>query len=119
MIVVGFEDSEAGQRRIVVEDLVGGLLDGAGYGNQGEGKGKGESQNQGAKRATGMRVVALWGWWPQEGRAGANELAFPKWAEIRECEDVNGEWYAGVYCGGRGLFPSAYVRFCEGFGIRS
>lgn len=106
MIVVGFEDSEAGQRRIVVEDLVGGVLDSS----EGEGAGG---------RARGMRVLALWGWWPQDGKAGENELAFPKWAEIRECEDVNGDWYAGVYCGDRGLFPSAYVRFCEGYGIRS
>lgn len=107
MIVVGFEDSEAGQRRIVVEDLVGGVfLDGDGDGDAGG-------------RARGMRVLALWGWWPQEGVAGADELAFPKWAEIRECEDMNGDWYAGVYCGDRGLFPSAYVRFCEGYGIRS
>ena len=111
MIVVGFEDSEAGQRRIVVEDLVGGVLD-----DKGDGGGSGGREGESAR---GMRVLALWGWWPQEGKAGANELAFPKWAEIRECEDINGDWYAGVYCGGRGLFPAAYVRFCEGFGIRS
>lgn len=103
MIVVGFEDSEAGQRRIVVDDLVGGVV-----GSDGDGAGGG---------ARGMRVVAQWGWWPREGVE--DELAFPKRAEIRECEDINGEWYTGVYCGDHGLFPSAYVRFCEGYGIRS
>jgi hypothetical protein len=28
---------------------------------------------------------------------------------VREAADVNGEWYWGVYCGMRGLFPASHV----------
>ncbi|CAK7203444.1 hypothetical protein SEUCBS139899_006178 [Sporothrix eucalyptigena] len=42
--------------------------------------------------------------------ANDDELMFPRWAEIREIEDVNGEWYHGVYMGRKGLFPSGFVK---------
>lgn len=56
----------------------------------------------------GLRAVALWSYWPQEGVQ--DELTFPKGAEIREAEDINGDWFWGCYAGGKGLFPGNYVR---------
>ncbi|KAB2574729.1 Regulator of cytoskeleton and endocytosis [Lasiodiplodia theobromae] len=56
----------------------------------------------------GLRALALWSYWPQEGVR--DELMFPKGAEIREAEDINGDWFWGVYCGKKGLFPGNYVR---------
>lgn len=54
------------------------------------------------------RAVAGWGWYPESGVA--DELMFPKWAEILEAEDQNGEWFHGFYMGAAGLFPAPYVR---------
>lgn len=172
MILVGFEDSVAGQMRVVVRDLVGGyaLKDEArnsssgGGGSSGSGSGSGtrvgrwtwrdgeESHTRtfaepvatvgsllddGATAAAaavltsptgalpmlqryppdggvGLKAVACWPQWP---RAGAtDELAFPRGAEIREVEDINGDWYLGYYCGVGGLFPAPYVSFLEGGG---
>lgn len=56
----------------------------------------------------GMEVAALWAWYPQVG--SDDELPFPKGAEIREVEDVNGDWFFGYYMGTKGLFPAPYVR---------
>ncbi|TQW10815.1 RING finger domain-containing protein [Cordyceps javanica] len=56
----------------------------------------------------GLRVYAKWAWFPKED--ADDELMFPRGAEIREAEDVNGEWFFGVYMGAKGLFPSGYVR---------
>ncbi|EGX96817.1 RING finger domain-containing protein [Cordyceps militaris CM01] len=56
----------------------------------------------------GKRVFAKWAWFPKE--EADDELLFPRGAEIREAEDVNGDWYYGVYMGAKGLFPSGYVR---------
>ncbi len=146
MIIVGFQDSSQGQRRIVVEDLVGGhaLRDDAEGDSNLEWKWQEDGQPQVRRiskaspgRANevrdspladgvaappllkiyppnggnGMRVLALWSWWPADGVS--DELAFPKGAEIRECEDVNGEWFWGTYCGKMGLFPSNYGRVLE------
>ena len=146
MIVIGFQDSNLGQKRIVVEDLVGGhaLKDDAEGDSSLEWKWQEDGQPQ-VKRVSkvfpgranevrdspladgvaappllkiyppnggnGMRVLALWSWWPADGVS--DELAFPKGAEIRECEDVNGEWFWGTYCGKMGLFPSNYGRILE------
>ncbi|QLI64178.1 E3 ubiquitin-protein ligase CHFR [Metarhizium brunneum] len=57
---------------------------------------------------TGMRANARWAWYPQAG--SDDELLFPKGAEIREIEDVNGDWFFGTYMGAKGLFPAPYVR---------
>ncbi|KAI1761446.1 hypothetical protein GGR53DRAFT_505519, partial [Hypoxylon sp. FL1150] len=57
---------------------------------------------------SGQKAVARWAWYPQAG--AKDELLFPKGAEIREIEDVNGEWWFGVYMGAEGLFPAPYVR---------
>ncbi|KAK8172401.1 hypothetical protein BKA80DRAFT_21826 [Phyllosticta citrichinensis] len=56
----------------------------------------------------GLRAVALWSYYPAPHVR--DELAFPKGAEIREAEDINGDWFWGVYAGAKGLFPGAYVR---------
>lgn len=144
MIVVGYEDSSVGQRRIVVEDLVGGhalkddeTADGCHKFSWPEGQQRqvktvlkastgritassdtpgGDDTPPLLKRyppsgGVGMHVLALWSWWPQKGDEG--ELEFPKGAEIRECEDINGDWFWGVYCGRKGLFPSGYGRVIE------
>jgi len=56
----------------------------------------------------GLRAVAKWPWFPQAG--ATDELLFPRGAEIREIEDVNGDWFHGTYMGAKGLFPAPYVR---------
>lgn len=56
----------------------------------------------------GLRVQALWGYFPAEGVE--DELMFPKGAEIREGQDINGDWFWGAYAGRTGLFPGNYGR---------
>jgi hypothetical protein len=56
---------------------------------------------------SGGRAVARWAWYPAEG--AEDELLFPKGAEIREIEDINRDWFHGVYMGAKGLFPAPYV----------
>ncbi|KAJ9667060.1 hypothetical protein H2201_002895 [Coniosporium apollinis] len=56
----------------------------------------------------GLRVQALWGYYPAEGVE--DELMFPKGAEIREGQDINGDWFWGAYAGRTGLFPGNYGR---------
>ena len=56
----------------------------------------------------GLRAVSKWSWFPQAG--ATDELLFPRGAEIREIEDVNGDWFHGTYMGAKGLFPAPYVR---------
>lgn len=57
---------------------------------------------------TGMKASGRWAWYP--GAGSEDELLFPKGAEIREIEDVNGDWFFGTYMGAKGLFPAPYVR---------
>ena len=59
----------------------------------------------------GPASVARWSWYPQPG--ADDELLFPRGAEVREVEDVNGDWFHGSYMGAQGLFPSPYVRVVE------
>ena len=78
----------------------------------------------------GRTAVARWAYYPETGGSSSggvgggsegadaapandDELMFPRWAEIREIEDVNGEWYHGVYMGRKGLFPSGFVKMLE------
>ncbi|KAI1777929.1 hypothetical protein F4818DRAFT_408444 [Hypoxylon cercidicola] len=64
-----------------------------------------------AAGGTGLRAAARWAWYPQAGTT--DELLFPKGAEVREIEDVNGEWWFGCYMGAEGLFPAPYVRIID------
>lgn len=59
----------------------------------------------------GMKAVAIWGWYPTEG--ADDELLFPKGAEVRECKDVNTDWFYGTYMGKSGLFQANYVRVLD------
>lgn len=59
----------------------------------------------------GMICVAEWSWYPAVG--AEDELMFPKGAEVRECRNVNDDWFHGTYMGKRGLFPSPYVRVLD------
>jgi len=65
----------------------------------------------------GLRVKANWAYFPVEGVE--DELGFPKLAEIREAEDINGDWFWGVYAGKKGLFPGNYGHVVGGGGERS
>ncbi|KAI4160771.1 MAG: hypothetical protein LQ342_005484 [Letrouitia transgressa] len=140
MIVVGFEDSSTGQKRIVVKDLVGGhaLQDDENRENKVNGQWSWQEGQDRQVRAVstrvanssdgqaveapllrkyppnggaGMKVLALWSYWPQDG--AQDELAFPKGAEIQEVEDINRDWFRGCYAGAVGLFPGNYVRVLE------
>jgi len=57
---------------------------------------------------TGLILQAQWSWFPVNNVK--DELSFPKGAEIREAEDINGDWFWGVYAGQKGLFPGKYAR---------
>ena len=163
MIIIGFENSGQGQRRIVLEDLVGGhALNEADttlttFKNQSSSQKEeqgapgwrwqgGTKQMKSVSRSTtmvqspqspgrssdrqlaanegktfppsggvGMRVQALWSYWPQDGVK--DELGFPRGAEITECDDINGDWYWGIYCSQKGLFPGGYGRVLGRVGI--
>ncbi|KAL8960062.1 MAG: hypothetical protein Q9193_003170 [Seirophora villosa] len=149
MIVIGFEDSSAGQRRVTVKDLVGGHAlknDGINDAAQASGMQQQEwswqdgpqrhvrtvskqaaGESQGAPSPAGplsrrvppsgglgMRALALWSYWPREEEgAHDDELPFPRGAEVREVENINGDWFVGCYAGRTGLFPGNYVRVLD------
>ncbi|KAF2836857.1 hypothetical protein M501DRAFT_939084 [Patellaria atrata CBS 101060] len=107
MVVVGFEDRNGGQRRVVSRDLA-----------------RSSSMHPLSPSSSavprfppdggvGLRLLALWSYWPAEGVT--DELAFPKGAEITEAEDINGDWFWGVYCGSKGLLPGGYGRVVGGW----
>ena len=56
----------------------------------------------------GMRALAAWAWIPAEGVA--DELLFPRGAEITEAVEVSPEWFSGCYVGMKGVFPANHVR---------
>lgn len=58
----------------------------------------------------GKRGQAFYAYWPEEGEDGAGELRIPRGAEVSEIEDVNGDWWSGVYAGDVGIFPFGYIR---------
>lgn len=144
IVVVGFEDRDGGQRRIVVNDLVGGhtLKEDEVFGSTAaeaerrDGHGEASWREPDGTRRTyrfssfaldpsrlggfsphgkfppdggvGLRLKAEFTFYPADGVQ--DELCFPKGAEIREAEDINGDWLWGVYCGNKGLIPGNYVR---------
>ena len=101
MYIVGFEDRDGAQRRMVVRDLVGG------YALKEEEEMTVRVQRYPPDGGVGLRLLARWAYWPDEGVE--DELAFPRGAEIREAADINGDWYWGVYCGVGRLFPANHV----------
>jgi SH3 domain len=149
MVIVGFEDSHGGQRRVVVQDLVGGrgIIEepytstehpetslmkwswGDGVHRRGD--------HSHVKLVTldvmrtapthtsnlvldtvfppdggvGMIGVVTWAWYPAPG--ADDELMFPRGAIVKECKDVNGDWFHGTYMGKRGLFPAPYVKILD------
>lgn len=164
MIVTGFQDSPIGQRRIVVNDLVGGhalkedfMRPDTSEPRQGptkeewswrEGQGRQarpitnrhvsasastvssassatisssssasppqpqpQTQNFPPDGGVGLKMLARWSYWPEEG--AKNELAFPKGAVLLEAEDINGDWFWGVYAGAKGVFPGNYATVIE------
>jgi hypothetical protein len=100
MYIVGFEDRDGAQRRMVVRDLVGGYA----LKEQDE---TARAQRYPPDGGIGLRLLARWGYLPDEGVE--DELSFPRGAEIREAADINGDWYWGVYCGVGKLFPANHV----------
>lgn len=143
MIVIGFEDRDGGQRRVVVRDLVGGLslrdevesndttsppppreredkwtwrdTDGSRHqfrSPQSTASPMSPTQRFPPDGGVGLRVQSRWSYFPAEGVT--DELSFPKFAEITEAEDINGDWFWGVYAGAKGLFPGAYGRIIGG-----
>lgn len=142
MIVVGFEDSLVGQRRVVVNDLVGGHawkddVPGSVSPDQPNAKEEEEEftwceghqtqirtitrrsfpastqtlQKFPPDGGSGLRTLALWSYWPEPD--AVDELEFPKGAIVSEVENINGDWFWGVYAGAKGLFPGNYVRILE------
>ena len=106
MVIVGFEDRDGGQRRVVVRDLVGGYALKEDEDTNTNPRSP-MSQRYPPDGGIGLRLLATWRYWPDEGVK--DELAFPRGAEIREAADINGDWYWGVYCGAKGLFPANHV----------
>ncbi|KAK4546538.1 hypothetical protein LTR36_001755 [Oleoguttula mirabilis] len=107
MTIVGYQDMpEGGQQRVIVRGQVGGR------------RHKDEDADVAKARSTaapppadsslGARCLSLWSYFPREGVA--DELTFPKNAEVTEMDDMNGDWSIGVYAGNVGLFPSNHVR---------
>ncbi|OCT44151.1 RING finger domain-containing protein [Cladophialophora carrionii] len=60
---------------------------------------------------SGKICRARWSYYPVPDDAkGTDELAFPKYADVCEVEEINDEWWHGVYAGDAGLFPAIFVR---------
>ncbi|KAF1808823.1 hypothetical protein P152DRAFT_496942 [Eremomyces bilateralis CBS 781.70] len=116
MEVVGFEERGGGGRRVVVREVVGGwaLKDEETRTPRSPSRAQFDTTVTGTTPrfppdgGVGLRVQAHWGWFPEA--EATNELAFPKGAEIREVEDINGDWFWGVFCREKGLFPANYGR---------
>ncbi|KAF5026038.1 hypothetical protein F66182_1830 [Fusarium sp. NRRL 66182] len=136
MAVVGFTDGKIGQWRYIAQDLVGGRglhpEENAEYNGRGlevwvwhhkeqrlarlvttdvaqtAPTEEGFMQSFPPDGGVGMKGIARYRWYPKAG--SDDELLFPRGAEIKEIEDVNGDWLFGVYMGSRGLFPAPYVR---------
>ena len=104
MTIFGFGVSARGQRFIVIKGLVGGHA--LNYSDTRPTSGSYPPSGGG-----GFRVSAQWSYWPKEG--DDDELAFPRGAEIQECENIDGDWSLGVYCGRKGLFPSIYCKVVD------
>ena len=106
MAVVGYQDTmEGGHLRVVVRDRVGGT---AFREDDISLSGQEPAGGYPPDGGVGKRCLALYCYLPAKGVA--DELTFPKIAEIREVADQNGDWLWGVYAGKGALFPSNHVR---------
>jgi hypothetical protein len=141
MIVIGYEDHPEGQKRVIVRDLVGGYgiedskMSPTGVtphwrwqGADGQRRTRLISRDVSASTTTlssehpsksfppdggeGMVAIAKWGYFPDG--AGEKDLAFPKWAEVREVEEINEDWLSGVYAGRKGVFYTPFVMIVSG-----
>lgn len=128
MSVIGFEDREGGPKRLVVKEVVGGwaLKEDQNVRDQPsqstpkwlwkESDGTAASvtshlmtpQLMPPDGGVGLRAHAMWSYFPSSN--AQDELAFPRNAIILEVEDINGDWFWGVYAGRKGLFPGNYVK---------
>ena len=111
MAIIGPQDTpEGSQQRITVREPVGGwaLREDDGHTVSGAQPASSASQLLPPDGGVGLRCLAMWSWFPADGVA--DELAFPKNAEIREAEQINQDWFWGVYAGEKGLFPANHVR---------
>jgi hypothetical protein len=141
MVIVGFDDSRYGQRRLVIHDLVGGHglrqepitiqnheLQKWSWGDKKHPLDKLVTKDVMRTAPTsadsmviqsgfppdgglGMKCLANWSWYPPEG--ADDELLFPKGSELRECVNVNTDWFHGCYMGKMGLFPGNFVRVLD------
>ena len=149
MVIVGFEDSHGGQRRVVVQDLVGGrgIIDepytsaefpdttlmkwkwGDGVHIRGDhthvklvtadvmrtspthAPGLVLDTTFPPDGGVGMTAQVIWAWYPAPG--ADDELMFPRGAVVKECKDVNGDWFHGTYMGKCGLFPAPMVKILD------
>jgi hypothetical protein len=67
---------------------------------------------------SGKVCRARWSYYPpssedgdgEDRGKGKDELMFPKHADVREVEEINDEWWHGVYAGDSGLFPAIFVK---------
>jgi len=145
MVIVGFDDGRYGQRRLVVQDLVGGRrLRQESATIQAHSGGELQKWSWGDKKhalhklvtkdvmrtaptsaegmviqsafppegGLGMKCLANWSWFGSN-EAADDELIFPKGAELRECINVNTDWFHGEYMGRMGLFPGNFVRILD------
>ena len=132
MSIVGYVEDKGGLKRVAIRDIVGGhgLSIEAHESDQAlqkwcwyiEGSkvqrlvtidvaaspAEQQQQNFPPDGGAGLRGNAVWSWYPAPD--ADDELMFPRGAEVREIEDVNGDWCFGSYMGAKGLFPTPYVK---------
>ncbi|KAK5150694.1 hypothetical protein LTS14_009977 [Recurvomyces mirabilis] len=104
MAVVGFQDvPHGGQQRIIVRPPVGGWR----YKDATASPGADQPFPPVSINRTD-KALAAYNYFPRNH--GADDLSFPKNAEITELQEETAEWYSGIYCARLGLFPSSHVR---------
>ena len=109
MAVIGYQDTlDGGHLRITVREPVGGWTF-----KEDEVSMSSQIPSSGLPPdgGVGMRCLAIYNYFPNGDVA--DELAFPKNAEVREVENRNGDWFWGVYAGTINLFPSNHVRILQ------
>ncbi|RWA08140.1 hypothetical protein EKO27_g6970 [Xylaria grammica] len=134
MSIIGFVEDKGGQSRVITQDIVGGcglsiedhesdqtLQKWCWYGGGSKAQRlvtvdvgttlagqQQQDQDFPPDGGAGLRGYAVWPWYPASN--ADDELMFPRGAEVREIEDVNGDWLYGSYMGAKGLYPTQYVK---------